>query len=213
MAKRRTKPKEVVLVAAMLGVVLIFVGAAFEPADPTINTPAGPAVLSSCAPVRRSSESGVPSWRCAATWVFGGRRYDVRVQRQSAIRPNGQEIAVFVDPNDPDRHSFRNPAAPALSEPVADGIFFAGVGVVALAAVGGLVLWLRGRRRSSPSTEMLPFEFVVGWLRARTRSERGASLVEYALLLALVAAVCVVAITSLGRKASSSFSTLSSQIN
>ena len=60
---------------------------------------------------------------------------------------------------------------------------------------------------------MLTFEFVAAWLRARTRSERGASLVEYALLLALIAVVCIVAITSLGRKASSSFSSISSQIN
>jgi pilus assembly protein Flp/PilA len=60
---------------------------------------------------------------------------------------------------------------------------------------------------------VLTYEFVAAWVRARSRSERGASLVEYALLLALVAAVCIVAITSLGRKASSSFSSLSSQIN
>jgi pilus assembly protein Flp/PilA len=60
---------------------------------------------------------------------------------------------------------------------------------------------------------VLTFEFAAAWLRSRVRSERGASLVEYALLLALVAVVCIVAITSLGRKASSNFSMLSSQIN
>jgi pilus assembly protein Flp/PilA len=43
-------------------------------------------------------------------------------------------------------------------------------------------------------------EFVRAWLLARVdvRSERGASLVEYALLLALIAVVCIVAVTSLG---------------
>ena len=43
--------------------------------------------------------------------------------------------------------------------------------------------------------------------------ERGASLIEYALLLALVAVVCIVAVTALGQKASRNFSSLSSTIN
>jgi pilus assembly protein Flp/PilA len=38
-------------------------------------------------------------------------------------------------------------------------------------------------------------------------AERGASLVEYALLLALIAAVCIVAVTALGSHLSSSYST------
>ena len=37
------------------------------------------------------------------------------------------------------------------------------------------------------------------------RSERGAALVEYALLLALIAVVCIVALTTLGKQASSKF--------
>ena len=40
------------------------------------------------------------------------------------------------------------------------------------------------------------------------RTERGASLVEYALLLALIAVVCILAITQLGKKASSKFSSI-----
>ena len=44
-------------------------------------------------------------------------------------------------------------------------------------------------------------------------NERGASLAEYALLLALIAVVCIVAITALGQKASRNFSSLSSAIN
>ena len=51
------------------------------------------------------------------------------------------------------------------------------------------------------------YEFSATWLRARFSSEeRGASLVEYALLVALIAVVCVLAIQVLGQKASSSFS-------
>ena len=48
--------------------------------------------------------------------------------------------------------------------------------------------------------------FFVAWLRGRVADERGASLVEYALLLALIAVVCIAAITLLGTTASTSFS-------
>ncbi len=46
------------------------------------------------------------------------------------------------------------------------------------------------------------------WRRVRERHEddRGASLVEYALLLGLIAVVCIMAVTFLGRSASSKFS-------
>jgi len=44
------------------------------------------------------------------------------------------------------------------------------------------------------------------FLRAKTRNERGASLVEYALLVALIAVVCIVAIQFLGHSASTTFS-------
>ena len=43
------------------------------------------------------------------------------------------------------------------------------------------------------------------WARA-TRSERGASLVEYALLLALIAMVCIAAVTLLGNSVSTRLS-------
>lgn len=42
------------------------------------------------------------------------------------------------------------------------------------------------------------------------RGDRGASLVEYALLVALIAVVCAVAVTFLGQKASSSYSSTGS---
>jgi pilus assembly protein Flp/PilA len=56
------------------------------------------------------------------------------------------------------------------------------------------------------------YEFASAWLQARCRTERGASLVEYALLVALIAVVCIVAITFLGRAASSKFSSVGSAI-
>ena len=58
------------------------------------------------------------------------------------------------------------------------------------------------------------YEFLATWLRARfADSERGASLVEYALLVALIAVVCIIAVTILGKEASTSFSTTGSSIN
>jgi pilus assembly protein Flp/PilA len=58
------------------------------------------------------------------------------------------------------------------------------------------------------------YEFLATWLRARfSDSERGASLVEYALLVALIAVVCIIAITILGENASTSFSKTGSAIN
>ena len=44
------------------------------------------------------------------------------------------------------------------------------------------------------------------------RSERGAALVEYALLLALIAVVCIVALTTLGGQASTKFSSVGNSI-
>jgi pilus assembly protein Flp/PilA len=53
---------------------------------------------------------------------------------------------------------------------------------------------------------MQQFEVLKTWLQARMKSERGASLVEYALLVALIAIVCIVAIGLLGDEASNTFS-------
>ena len=58
------------------------------------------------------------------------------------------------------------------------------------------------------------YEFLATWLRARfSDSERGASLVEYALLVALIAVVCIVAIRILGQEANSSFASTGDAIN
>jgi len=51
------------------------------------------------------------------------------------------------------------------------------------------------------------------YLRAKFgNSERGASLVEYALLVALIAVICIVAIAFLGKSASSKFSSVGSTV-
>jgi pilus assembly protein Flp/PilA len=51
------------------------------------------------------------------------------------------------------------------------------------------------------------------YLRAKLgRGERGAALVEYALLLALIAVVCIAALTILGGQAKDKFSTVGNSI-
>ncbi len=56
--------------------------------------------------------------------------------------------------------------------------------------------------------------FCAPFLRAHFgRTERGASLVEYALLVALIAVVCIVAVTFLGQNASKKFSAVGSSIS
>lgn len=54
---------------------------------------------------------------------------------------------------------------------------------------------------------------IAPYLRARFgRSERGAALVEYALLVALIAVVCIVAVTLLGGRASSKFENIANSL-
>jgi pilus assembly protein Flp/PilA len=58
--------------------------------------------------------------------------------------------------------------------------------------------------------------FCAPYIRARlapiAKSERGASLVEYALLLALIAVVCILAVTFLGGKARDKFNQVGSSL-
>ena len=56
----------------------------------------------------------------------------------------------------------------------------------------------------------LTYTFVRAWLTSQVRSERGASLVEYALLIGLIALVCIVGLTTLGSKTSSSYDSMAS---
>ena len=55
--------------------------------------------------------------------------------------------------------------------------------------------------------------WVASWARARFgRTERGASLVEYVLLVSLIAVVCIGAIQLLGNSAKTKFSSVGSSI-
>ncbi len=58
------------------------------------------------------------------------------------------------------------------------------------------------------------FEFFTAWAVTRLgiKSDKGASLVEYALLVALIAVVCIAAVSLLGRNASNKFSSVGSAI-
>jgi pilus assembly protein Flp/PilA len=55
--------------------------------------------------------------------------------------------------------------------------------------------------------------FWTTYIKARfSKSERGAALVEYALLLALIAVVCIIALGFLGDNAADKFSTVGNSI-
>jgi pilus assembly protein Flp/PilA len=54
------------------------------------------------------------------------------------------------------------------------------------------------------------YDFVSAWLQSRSHTDRGASLIEYALLVALIALVCFVAVTFLGQAVSSKYSKVAS---
>jgi pilus assembly protein Flp/PilA len=57
------------------------------------------------------------------------------------------------------------------------------------------------------------FDVFATWIRARfSDSERGATLVEYALLVALIAVACIVAVNFLSGKAQSNFSNVGTSI-
>jgi len=59
---------------------------------------------------------------------------------------------------------------------------------------------------------MTSFHCLTAFLASRCKTDRGASLVEYALLVALIAVVCIAAVTLLGRNASSKFSSVASAV-
>ncbi len=59
---------------------------------------------------------------------------------------------------------------------------------------------------------MVRYDFLKAWLTAQTRSERGASLVEYALLVALIAVACIAAMTFLKGGIEDNFSTAGSEL-
>ena len=59
---------------------------------------------------------------------------------------------------------------------------------------------------------MVQFDFLKTWLTAQAKTERGASLVEYALLVALIAVVCIAAVSFIGSSANSKFSQVGQSI-
>jgi len=59
---------------------------------------------------------------------------------------------------------------------------------------------------------MIHYQFIAAWARAHAKTERGASLVEYALLVALIAVVCVAAIQLLGDRANDNFKNIADAI-
>jgi pilus assembly protein Flp/PilA len=60
---------------------------------------------------------------------------------------------------------------------------------------------------------MTQFHTLVSYLQARFNTdERGAALVEYALLVALIAVVCIGALTLLGNGISSKFADVNSEL-
>jgi len=62
-------------------------------------------------------------------------------------------------------------------------------------------------------TQMTSYQFLSTWLQSKVDSERGASLVEYALLVALIAVVCIIAVTFLGQSASSKFDSVGTAVS
>lgn len=59
---------------------------------------------------------------------------------------------------------------------------------------------------------MTQIDFLKTWLTSHTRTERGASLVEYALLVALIAVVCIAAVTVLGGNIKGNFEDVGSSL-
>jgi Flp pilus assembly pilin Flp len=51
------------------------------------------------------------------------------------------------------------------------------------------------------------------WLRQRCTSDTGASLVEYSLLVSLIAVVCVLAVAGLGADVNEQFGSLTGQLS
>jgi pilus assembly protein Flp/PilA len=59
---------------------------------------------------------------------------------------------------------------------------------------------------------MIHIDFLKAWIASHSRTERGASLVEYALLVALIAVVCIAAVTVLGNNLDSQFDSVGASL-
>lgn len=62
------------------------------------------------------------------------------------------------------------------------------------------------------NTLTVTIRFLGPLLASKARTARGAALVEYALLVALIAVICLAAVTTLGKNASSKFRSVGSSI-
>jgi pilus assembly protein Flp/PilA len=60
---------------------------------------------------------------------------------------------------------------------------------------------------------MVQFQYIRAWLTAQARTERGASLVEYALLVALIAVACIAAMQFLKGGIDDKFSEAGSELS
>jgi pilus assembly protein Flp/PilA len=56
------------------------------------------------------------------------------------------------------------------------------------------------------------FEIFSTWAKAHAKTDRGAAMVEYALLVALIAIVAIIALQTLGKTVSSEFSEINSGV-
>ena len=57
------------------------------------------------------------------------------------------------------------------------------------------------------------YNFLNTWLKAHAKTERGAAMVEYALLVALIAIVAIAALKVLGQQVSENFSEIDSDLD
>jgi len=56
------------------------------------------------------------------------------------------------------------------------------------------------------------YHFLNAWLKAQAKTDRGAAMVEYALLLALIAIIAIAALRLLGNRVSENFSDIESDL-
>lgn len=77
---------------------------------------------------------------------------------------------------------------------------------VRVSAIGAAGWFRKGTKRSAVMSKMLKL------LNAVRKDEEGAALVEYALLIGLIAVVCIVVVTALGSAVSSKLSTACSSL-
>ena len=57
------------------------------------------------------------------------------------------------------------------------------------------------------------YNFLNTWMKAHAKTERGAAMVEYALLVALIAIVAIAALRILGEQVSTNFSEIDSSLD